>query len=210
MPLAGGAPQQVLAADFISNQQCARAPATLCLYSTEADNTFTLTSFDPLKGSGSLVYQIEDEFAQAYNWSLSPDGTTLAIAKGKVGAEESRIRLITLRTGEKKIDEVKTDEIKTGEVNTAEVKIGEEKWLPVEGANGISTIDWAADSKSLWATSGGDEENVLLNVDLQGHARVVWQPKKLWVHWAIPSRDGKSLALHVASSSANAWMVERP
>jgi len=81
--------------------------------------------------------------------------------------------------------------------------------LPVEGANGISTIDWAADSKSLWATTGGDEENALLNVDLQGRARVVWQPKKLWVHWAIPSRDGKSLALHVASNSANAWMVER-
>ena len=184
MPLAGGAPQQVLAANWISNQQCARAPATLCLYSIEANHTFTLFSFDALKGNGSQVYQIKDEFAQAYNWSLSPDGTTLAIAKGKVGAEESRIHLITLKTGE-------------------------EKWLPVEGANGISTIDWAADSKSLWATSGGDEENLLLNVDRQGHARIVWQPKKLSVHWAIPSRDGKSLALHVASNSANAWMVER-
>jgi DNA-binding winged helix-turn-helix (wHTH) protein/Tol biopolymer transport system component len=205
MPLAGGAPQQVLAAGFISNQQCARAPATLCLYSIEADNTFTLMSFDPLRGNGSLVYQIEDEFAQAYNWSLSPDGTMLAIAKGKIGAEESRIRLITLRTVEEKSGEEKPGE---GKIN--ELKFGEDKWLPVEGATGISTIDWAADSKSLWATTGGDEENALLNVDLQGHARVVWQPKKLWVHWAIPSRDGKSLALHVASSSANAWMVERP
>jgi len=194
MPLAGGAPQQVLAADFISNQQCARAPATLCLYSVEANNTFTLFSFDPLKGNSSLVYQIEDEFAQAYNWSISPDGTTVAIAKGKIGAEESRIRLITLKPSNEQ---------------NAEVKIAEEKWLPIEGANGVSTIDWAADSKSLWATSGGDEENVLLNVDLQGHTRIVWQPKKLRVHWAIPSRDGKSLALHVASNNANAWMVER-
>jgi hypothetical protein len=30
------------------------------------------------------------------------------------------------------------------------------------------------------------------------------------VGWAIPSRDGRYLALHVASSSANAWMLERP
>jgi hypothetical protein len=30
------------------------------------------------------------------------------------------------------------------------------------------------------------------------------------VRWAIPSRDGKYLALHVSSSSANVWMLERP
>jgi hypothetical protein len=55
----------------------------------------------------------------------------------------------------------------------------------------------------------GDAENALFNIDLQGHVRVVWRPKKLSVHWAIPSRDGKSLALHVASNSANVWMLER-
>ena len=49
MPLAGGAPQQVLQANWISNQQCARAPATECLYSVERDDKFTLFSFDPLK-----------------------------------------------------------------------------------------------------------------------------------------------------------------
>jgi hypothetical protein len=30
------------------------------------------------------------------------------------------------------------------------------------------------------------------------------------VYWAIPSRDGRYLALHVGSTSANAWMLERP
>ena len=184
MPLAGGAPQQVFASNWISNQQCARAPATLCLYSVESNNTFTILSFDPMKGNGSPVYQIKDDFAQAYNWSLSPDGATLAIAKGKVGEEESRIHLISIKTGA-------------------------ERWMPVQDATGVSTIDWAADSESLWATSSGEEENTLLNVDLQGRTRVVWRPKRLTVHWAIPSRDGKSLALHVASNSANAWMVER-
>jgi DNA-binding winged helix-turn-helix (wHTH) protein/Tol biopolymer transport system component len=184
VPLAGGGPQKVLTANWISNQQCARAPASLCLYSVEANNTFTIFSFDPLKGTGSQIYQIKDDFAQAYNWSLSPDGTTLAIAKGKVGVEEARIHLISLKTMA-------------------------EKWLPVEGAMSVSTIDWAADSRSLWATSVGDLENALFTVDLQGHVRVVWRPKKLSVHWAIPSRDGKSLALHVASNSANVWMLER-
>jgi hypothetical protein len=62
----------------------------------------------------------------------------------------------------------------------------------------------------LWASSAGEEENTLLNIDLQGRVRPVWHPGKKTVYWAIPSRDGKSLALHVGSSSANIWMVERP
>ncbi len=185
MPVAGGAPQQILQARWISNQQCARAPATECLYSVETDGTFKIYSFDPLKGSGPQVYQIKDDLPQSYNWSISPDGTTLAIAKGKVGDEEPRIHLISLGSGE-------------------------EKWLPLRGLSGVGAIDWAADSESLWASSVGDEENALLNIDLQGNARTVWRPKKKSIYWAIPSRDGRYLALHVSSTSANAWMAERP
>jgi Tol biopolymer transport system component/DNA-binding winged helix-turn-helix (wHTH) protein len=185
MPVAGGAPQQILQARWISNQQCARSPATECLYSIETDGTFTIYSFDPLKGSGPQVYQIKDDLPQSYNWSISPDGTTLAIAKGKVGEEEPRIQLISLRSGT-------------------------ERWLPLQGLSGVGAIDWAADSKSLWASSVGDEENALLNIDLQGNARTVWRSKKKSIYWAIPSRDGRYVALHVSSSSANVWMAERP
>jgi hypothetical protein len=52
------------------------------------------------------------------------------------------------------------------------------------------------------------EENALLSIDLKGRMRPVWQPKQLQVGWAIPSRDGKKLALQVRSSSANVWMME--
>lgn len=187
MPLAGGAPQPVLQGNVISNQQCARAPATECLYSIEKDDKFTLFSFDPLKGNGTQVYQVNDGVPQSYNWSLSPDGTTLAIAKGKAGEKEPKIRLISLQSRA-------------------------EKWLPIQGWGGVAAIDWAADGKSLWASSSGseEEEDVLLNIDLEGHARAVWRPKKKGVYWAIPSRDGRYLALHVGSRSANVWMVERP
>jgi len=49
----------------------------------------------------------------------------------------------------------------------------------------------------------------LLRIDLHGNTRSVWHPKKVKVAWAIPSRDGKKLALHVNSTSANIWMLER-
>ena len=185
MPLAGGPRQQIFEGRWISNQQCARAPATLCVYSVVSDGQLTWFSFDPLKGNGSQIYQMKDALPQAYNWTLSPDGTTLAIAKGKQSGDEPGIRLVSLNTSS-------------------------EEWVPVRGWPGVASIDWAADSKSLWAASVGEEENALLNVDLQGHVRVVWRPRKMNVGWAIPSRDGRYLALHVGSSSANVWMVERP
>jgi Tol biopolymer transport system component len=185
MPLAGGPRQKILEGRWISNQQCARAPATLCVYSVVSDGQLTWFSFDPLKGTGAQLYQMKDVLPHAYNWSLSPDGTTLAIARGKESGEEPRIHLVLLNTGA-------------------------EKWVPIKGRRGVASIDWAADSKSLWAPSVGEEENALLNVDLQGNVRVVWRPRKMNVGWAIPSRDGRYLALHVGSSSANVWMVEHP
>ena len=79
------------------------------------------------------MYQVKDDLPQAYNWSLSPDGTTLAIAKGKVGDEEPRIHLIALKSGA-------------------------DRWLQIQGRAGVGAIDWAADGKSLWASSAGEEE----------------------------------------------------
>jgi Tol biopolymer transport system component/DNA-binding winged helix-turn-helix (wHTH) protein len=183
MPLAGGAPRQLAKAKWITNLQCARGPATACVYSVINDAGLSFFRFDSSQGGGTKILEIKDELAQAYNWSLSPDGTTLAIAKGKWGNDEPRIRLVSLNGAA-------------------------DRWLTVKGTTGMASIDWAADSKSIWATAGSEKENVLLRIGLQGNARVVWRPKNLAVSWAIPSRDGKMLALHVHSSSANVWMLE--
>jgi DNA-binding winged helix-turn-helix (wHTH) protein/Tol biopolymer transport system component len=183
MPLAGGAAREITRAKWINNHQCARAPADTCIYSVITETGLTFFRFDPLKGPGPQVFQVNDDLAQLYNWSLSPDGTTLAIAKGKGGGEEPRIHLVSL--------------------------VGApEKWLTIHGWPGFWSLDWAADSKSLWAATTGEKENVLLRIDLRGNARPMWRPKQVRVGWAIPSRDGKSVAVHVDSSSANVWMLE--
>jgi Tol biopolymer transport system component/DNA-binding winged helix-turn-helix (wHTH) protein len=184
-PLAGGAPQLVAKANWISNHQCARAPAKICLYSTIHGNELTFFSFDPIQGQPSQILQMKDEVPQFFNWTLSPDGSTLAISKAIAGDPSPRIRLVSLKNGS-------------------------DHWLNVDGPVVISSIDFAADSKGIWAVSGGEKENALLYVDLQGHARTVWSPKNTFVGWAIPSRDGKHLALDIRSISANAWMLERP
>jgi Tol biopolymer transport system component len=183
MPLTGGASRELAKAKWINNLQCARVPGAACVYSVISDSGLTFFRFDSSQGKGTQVLQIKDELAQAYNWSLSPDGTTLAIAKGKWGNDEPRIRLVSLNGGP-------------------------EKWLTIRGWSGITSLDWASDSKSLWAVTPGEKENALVRIDLQGNATVVWRPRNVTVGWAIPSRDGKYLALHVHSSSANVSMLE--
>ena len=183
VPFAGGPPRQIAKAKWISNAQCARAPATTCIYSVLGDAGLTFFRFDPAGDAASQIFQVKDDLPQLYNWSLSPDGTTLAIAKGKHVNEPPRVHMVSI-----------TD--------------GSDKWLDPKGP-ALQSIDWAADSKSLWATTAVDKENALVRIDLEGNESVVWTPKKGSVAWAIPSRDGKYLALHMRSSTANVWMLER-
>lgn len=183
VPLGGGTPEQIAKAKWISNHQCARAPANVCLYSVVADNGLTFFKFDPLHGTAAQVFQLKDELSEMYNWSLSPDGTTLAIAKGKFGEDEPKIRLVSL----------------TG---------APERSLIVQGWPGLASLDWAADSKSIFAATSGEKGNALLRIGMQGTVTPLWRPKGVGVSWAIPSRDGKYLALHVRSSMANVWMLE--
>jgi Tol biopolymer transport system component/DNA-binding winged helix-turn-helix (wHTH) protein len=182
-PLAGGSPQKLVTAKWITNQQCARAPATICLYSVLADQSLTFFTFDPFKGKGNQVLRLERSFPKFYNWSLSPDGHTLAVASAKTD-EQPQIALISLNGAA-------------------------ERSIQIAGWPGLSSLDWAADSKSLWGTTTGEDQNSLVNIDLEGRVRAVWQPDRRIVGWAIPSRNGRFLALHVDSISANAWMLER-
>jgi Tol biopolymer transport system component/DNA-binding winged helix-turn-helix (wHTH) protein len=182
LSLSSGAPQRALEPKSIGNHQCARLPSTVCIYSELGQGILTFFTYDPFRGQGPQVFQIKDDVPVSYNWSLAPNGDMLAIAKGKGGDEPPNIRLVSLNGGG-------------------------ERWLRLANQPGLTSLDWAADGKSLWASSTWDEGNTLLNIDLQGRVREVWRPKRMTVGWAIPSRDGRYLALQVGSGSANAWML---
>src|SRR5260370_42139043 len=96
MHLSGGASQENVEASWISNHQCARAPVTECIYSVVGEGELTFFMFDPFKGRGSQFFQIKDDLPQLYNWSLSPDGATLALSKRKCFDVEPRIPLVSL------------------------------------------------------------------------------------------------------------------
>ena len=186
IPVTGGPPELVLEGRGFTNLQCARLPSTLCLYSQVDEKRLVFFSFDPLRGKGQEVAHVDDELPYAYNWSLSPDGSTLAIAKAR-----------------------KFDLSINPDIRLLRFTDHSERTIRLKEWPRVSTIDWAADGKSLWvSTSSNTGTSALLNVDLEGRARPVWEQTKMEVGWAIPSPDGRYLALWQASSDSNVWMIE--
>jgi Tol biopolymer transport system component/DNA-binding winged helix-turn-helix (wHTH) protein len=186
IPVTGGPPELVLEGHGFTNLQCARLPSTLCLYSQVDEKRLVFFSFDPRRGKGQEVAHVDDELPYAYNWSLSPDGSTLAIAKAR-----------------------KFDLSINPDIRLLRFTDHSERTIRLKEWPRVSTIDWAADGKSLWvSTSSNTGTSALLNVDLEGRARPVWEQTKMEVGWAIPSPDGRYLALWQASSDSNVWMIE--
>jgi hypothetical protein len=80
--------------------------------------------------------------------------------------------------------------------------------LTVQGWPGFSSLDFDVDSKGLFVNSKTDGGATILYVDPAGKAHPVWQQKSSYLNWAIPSRDGRRLAMLGQSQSANMWLLD--
>jgi Tol biopolymer transport system component/DNA-binding winged helix-turn-helix (wHTH) protein len=184
MPLSGGTSQVVFAEPGINNFQCARSPSKVCLVSDFSANHLGFSIFDPASGKKDPLKLIEGSDWYLYNWTLSPDGSTLALAKYQRLPGTADIRLLRVAGGKERV-------------------------LTLKGWTGISSLDWAADGRSIWVTaSSPGATQTLLNVDLHGRAKPVFQEPEKDLGWAIPSADGRHLAIWSASSSSNAWLLD--
>lgn len=202
VPVRGGPPQFVLEGRGINNLQCARSPASLCVYSELSPGAEHFYTFDPLKGKGNEIpgASIHESDFYSFNWSLSPDGKLLAFSK-KLGVQgQPVIRLFSLEDAH-------------------------ERRISLPGWAGIATLDWSADGKSLWATAFTTSETTsglwtmgfsatgawtLLKVDLSGKVTPMLRESKMNLGWAIPSPDGTKLAIWKATGTSNVWLAESP
>jgi hypothetical protein len=71
----------------------------------------------------------------------------------------------------------------------------------------LGTIDWSADGKSLLVSwLNDDSESALLRVALDGRASVLLRSRNNI--WAVPSPDGRLLALGEVTGTDNVWEIE--
>jgi Tol biopolymer transport system component/DNA-binding winged helix-turn-helix (wHTH) protein len=184
LPFSGGTPQLILAENGINNFQCARSPSALCVFSEFFTGHLDLFIFDPATGKKNLLTRIDGEDWYKQNWTLSPDGSTLALAKMHRVPGPADIRLFSVATGKDRL-------------------------LTLPAWSGISYLDWAADGRTIWVSAASPSGiQTLLNVDLHGRARPVLPESERDLGWAIPSPDGRHLAIWEASGNSNAWLLE--
>ena len=84
-------------------------------------------------------------------------------------------------------------------------------------------MKWAADGKGFFVSSATKTGAALLHLDLRGNAHILWEQKgniapwngpfTQWLGgpsapWAIPSPDGRHLAIYSWSLNANMWLME--
>jgi eukaryotic-like serine/threonine-protein kinase len=187
IPVSGGVPQPVLEMRNYWNYGCARAPASLCvvLEASQDEQQLMVTAFDPLKGRGKALRTVEkDPSAHYFGSALSPDGSTFAISRS--GEAEIHIRLLSLSGG-----------------SDRQITVKGGLYLPWMG------LDWSLDGKGLYCGSVSPQGGTLVYVDLKGNARVLWRYKGRGGNiWAVPSPDGRYLAILGNVVDSNVWMLE--
>jgi Tol biopolymer transport system component len=177
----------VLEAHNFVDFRCAGAPATLCALNEEsADHKLLrVTAFDPIKGRGRVIMAIPtDPSDSGGDAVVSPDGARFAYLKW--GEPYGHIQLLT----------------PDGRL---------ERDITVKGWPGFTTLEWAADGKAMYCGTKSAGQATLLRVDLDGKAQVLWQKRGALGCdgvWAIPSPDGRYLAIAAEVMDSNLWMVE--
>jgi Tol biopolymer transport system component len=178
IPIRGGTPRFILKDVGIWNVQCARLPSTICLYSVSKGDSSETFRFDVRSGKMAVPSQIES----AFNWSLSPDGSLRAIIL--YGSSQDKIELRSTSTGQTRD-------------------------LVVKGWNGLIGINWSADGKRLLVSwHNFERDSALLNVSLDGKVTVLLKSGNPEIWHAVPSPDGRTLAIAEAGGPKNVWQIE--
>jgi DNA-binding winged helix-turn-helix (wHTH) protein/Tol biopolymer transport system component len=179
VPLAGGPPQLVLQAPHVRNIQCAGPRSRLCIFDKEVGATSVFFSFDPEHGIGREITQIKRQ--PPYGWSLSPDGSLLAMFP-----DDHTIRFVSLKTGATHDVLVKNWHLTNGD------------W----SADGRSVYMTSFTSSRV---------PVILSVNEEGKAEVVLEggPNTEFFWCLIQSPDGRHAMVEAqVVGDNNVWMVD--
>ncbi len=178
IPIGGGSPRLILKDVGIFNVQCAGLPKTTCLYSVIKGDAWETFRFDMRSGKIAAAPQVEP----SCNWSLSPDGSERAIIL--YGPDQDTIHFRS------------TSEGKTRD-------------LVVKGWSGLIGINWSAAGKRLLVSwHNFDRDSALLSITLDGRATVLLRSSNPEIWHAVPSPNGRMLAIAEAGGPKNVWQIE--
>jgi serine/threonine protein kinase len=184
VPVSGGASQEVLRGEFVDGgARCSVRPSDLCAIAERRafGRRLVFTAVEGPEGRGRELARLDIVPGGDYRWALAPDGSRLAV----LDARAASIRLLSL----------------AGEPPRS---------FDVAGWRTLGYVSWTADGQRLLVPSLDARGAPLLSVDLAGNATVLWEQKGSLGTSAIPSPDGRRLAIWTRGRSGNLWMADRP
>lgn len=190
VPIGGGAPEPLFESKSTEvNVSCGIWIGASCVISESDPNRrqVKFRTFDPANGKRGPLFEVAVPGENRVNWMVSPDGSHLVMT----GADpRGRIEIRAL----------------SGRIERA---IELKRW-----PNPLF-IDWAADTRSvtvehfgLITSPSGPIGVTLLRVDLDSNVQPLWDTKAGRHAWAIPSPDGRYLAIRAPATERNAWIIE--
>ena len=176
-PLAGGPPRVVLQEKGIINYQCARSPSQLCIFSKLEGSDLSFVSFDPRHDVGRELVRMPIGYT---NWSLSPDGSRLAIF-----LDRHRVRFVSPSSGVARDVVIKDWPLMNGD------------WAADSKRVFMRSVTPQGTPVFLAVNEGGNAE---VTFEGQPHTEV---------EMMIQSPDGRHAILEMPShGDNNAWMVD--
>jgi Tol biopolymer transport system component len=188
VPLGGGLPQVVPTNGQVKDFRCSTSPAGRCVVrEVEGRSALIYYQLDPVRGMGAELARTAWQPNVLGDWSISPDGTTVA------RADHDRQHPA--------IERVPLAESASGQRKSAAVR-----QIPVTGFGTVLAPNWSPDGHSFFVETYTDPTYNLLSVKLDGQATLLRRSPQLI--WAIPSPDGKKIAFPgVTLNDRNVWLA---
>jgi Tol biopolymer transport system component len=198
-PIGGGSPEVILEAKGFpgsaqtsghvvlttnTGQPAFRCPSKAgahCVLSEAESDSVAFREFNPVTSAAkSTMFRITAKDPNRVSWSLSPDGSRIAYSE---------------------------DELHSATVHIRELGSGLTHDITLSDRAELTTIEWAADGKSLFTTVFAPDGSSILHVTLDGRYQQIHKVAKD-VETPRASPDGRRLAFGEVVSGSNVWLIE--
>jgi len=183
LPASGGTPELVLEikGDPSIDFNCPSNAASACLLSRWEQGQLTFYSLDPVQGQGKQVGATKLGRPNDLNWSVSADGSRIAITS--------------------------SDQL-SGQVRILDLADGTEHNLQLSHRWYIWSLSWANDGKALFAAAQSTEY-MIVRIEMDGKTRVLLEKgREHWLSATSSSPDGRHLAFSQQTFQNNVWLLE--
>ena len=184
IPAPGGPPEQVLEAppDTTTLFHCPFHTAGTCVLSRWAQGQLVFYLLDPVQGQGKELARTRLGQPGDLGWSVSPDGSRIAI---------------------------RSEDQLSGQVRILEVRNSSERNLQLPNDWGMWDLAWSANGKVLFLASQSTAGYFIASLGLDGKSRVLLdRGRNQWLGFATPSPDGRRLAFTQQTFELNVWLLE--